>query len=48
MTSDKAETTSALNPPAKDTATGPWDTVALAKFREWDPVFVDQCLEDVQ
>jgi alkylhydroperoxidase/carboxymuconolactone decarboxylase family protein YurZ len=26
-------------------ATGPWDDQALAKFREWDPVFVDQCLE---
>jgi alkylhydroperoxidase/carboxymuconolactone decarboxylase family protein YurZ len=23
---------------------GPWDHDALAKFREWDPVFVDQCL----
>ena len=26
-------------------ATGPWDNQALAKFREWDPVFVDQCLK---
>ena len=26
-------------------ATGPWDKTALATFREWDPVFVDQCLE---
>ena len=26
-------------------ATGPWDHDALAKFREWDPGFVDQCLK---
>ena len=26
-------------------ATGPWDTPALATFCEWDPVFVDQCLD---
>jgi alkylhydroperoxidase/carboxymuconolactone decarboxylase family protein YurZ len=25
-------------------ASGPWDHLALAKFREWDPVFIDQCL----
>jgi alkylhydroperoxidase/carboxymuconolactone decarboxylase family protein YurZ len=24
---------------------GPWDGQALAKLREWDPVFVDQCLK---
>jgi alkylhydroperoxidase/carboxymuconolactone decarboxylase family protein YurZ len=24
---------------------GPWDNAALAKFREWDQVFVDQCLK---
>ena len=24
---------------------GPWDNSALAKFREWDPVCVDQCLK---
>jgi alkylhydroperoxidase/carboxymuconolactone decarboxylase family protein YurZ len=24
---------------------GPWDNPALAKFCEWDPVFVDQCLK---
>jgi alkylhydroperoxidase/carboxymuconolactone decarboxylase family protein YurZ len=23
---------------------GPWDSPALGQFREWDPVFVDQCL----
>ena len=26
-------------------ATGPWDAPALARFREWDPSFVDQCLK---
>jgi len=31
--------------PATAEATGPWDNPALAKFREWDPVFVDQCLK---
>lgn len=25
--------------------TGPWDTSALAKFREWEPLWVDQCLK---
>jgi len=29
--------------PAQET--GPWDEPALARFREWDPVFVDQCLK---
>jgi alkylhydroperoxidase/carboxymuconolactone decarboxylase family protein YurZ len=27
------------------TVHGPWDNLALAKFREWDPVFVDQCVK---
>ena len=31
--------------PAKATSAGPWDEPALAKFREWDPIFVDQCLK---
>ena len=31
--------------PAQAEATGPWDEPALARFREWDPVFVDQCLK---
>ena len=31
--------------PDKADATGPWDNAALAKFREWEPSFVDQCLE---
>ena len=25
--------------------TGPWDTSALAQFREWEPLWVDQCLK---
>jgi alkylhydroperoxidase/carboxymuconolactone decarboxylase family protein YurZ len=25
--------------------TGPWDSSALAQFREWEPLWVDQCLE---
>ena len=33
---------------AATTATGPWDESALATFREWDPVFVDQCLKIAQ
>jgi alkylhydroperoxidase/carboxymuconolactone decarboxylase family protein YurZ len=24
---------------------GPWDNPALAKLREWDPIWVDQCLK---
>jgi alkylhydroperoxidase/carboxymuconolactone decarboxylase family protein YurZ len=24
---------------------GPWDNAALAKFREWEPVFAEQCLK---
>jgi alkylhydroperoxidase/carboxymuconolactone decarboxylase family protein YurZ len=24
---------------------GPWDSAALAKLREWDPTWLDQCLE---
>jgi alkylhydroperoxidase/carboxymuconolactone decarboxylase family protein YurZ len=31
--------------PAHTEATGPWDDTALATFREWDPAFVDRCLE---
>ena len=26
-------------------STGPWDNPALAKLREWDPIWVDQCLK---
>jgi alkylhydroperoxidase/carboxymuconolactone decarboxylase family protein YurZ len=45
MTPDKAEATSALNPPVEGTSTGPWDNLALAKFRQWEPQWVDQCLK---
>ena len=31
--------------PAKAQATGPWDEPALARFREWEPAWVDQCLK---
>ena len=24
---------------------GPWDNAALAKFREWEPAWIDQCLK---
>jgi alkylhydroperoxidase/carboxymuconolactone decarboxylase family protein YurZ len=37
-TPNKAETASVLS-------NGPWDSPALAKLREWEPVFVDQCLK---
>ena len=30
---------------AGGTSTGPWDNPALAKFREWDPVWIEQCLK---
>jgi alkylhydroperoxidase/carboxymuconolactone decarboxylase family protein YurZ len=32
------------NPGSQVLDDGPWDHDALAKFHEWDPVFVDQCL----
>ena len=31
--------------PDKVEAAGPWDHSALAKFREWEPSWVDRCLE---
>ncbi len=37
-TPNKAETASVPS-------TGPWDSPALAQLREWEPVFVDQCLK---
>jgi alkylhydroperoxidase/carboxymuconolactone decarboxylase family protein YurZ len=37
-TPNKAQTASV-------SSTGPWDSAALAQLREWDPVFVDQCLK---
>ena len=30
---------------AGGTSTGPWDNPALAKFREWDPQWIEQCLK---
>ena len=42
---DKAEATSVLNPSPEGSSTGPWDDPALAKFREWEPSWVDQCLK---
>ena len=30
---------------AKAELTGPWDNSALARFREWEPSWVDRCLE---
>ena len=27
------------------TSTGPWDNATLAKLREWDPAWLDQCLK---
>jgi alkylhydroperoxidase/carboxymuconolactone decarboxylase family protein YurZ len=27
------------------TSTGPWDDTTLAKLREWDPAWLDQCLK---
>jgi alkylhydroperoxidase/carboxymuconolactone decarboxylase family protein YurZ len=32
-------------PTTEGTSLGPWDSRALAVLREWDPVWVDQCLE---
>jgi alkylhydroperoxidase/carboxymuconolactone decarboxylase family protein YurZ len=31
--------------PPEGTSTGPWESPALAKFREWDPLWVEQCLK---
>ena len=36
---------SARNRSPEGTSTGPWDNPALAKFREWEPSWVDQCLK---
>jgi len=41
---DNAEAASALNQIPIDRSTGPWDNTALARFREWEPAWVDQCL----
>ena len=31
--------------PVKAQETGPWDERALARFREWEPAWVDQCVK---
>jgi alkylhydroperoxidase/carboxymuconolactone decarboxylase family protein YurZ len=36
---------STSNRSPEGTSTGPWDNPALAKFREWDPAWVEQCLK---
>ena len=41
----KSETASVTNRSVADRSTGPWDNPALAKFREWEPLWVDQCLK---
>src|SRR5258708_538608 len=42
---DKSETALVTNRSVADRSTGPWDNPALAKFREWEPLWVDQCLK---
>jgi alkylhydroperoxidase/carboxymuconolactone decarboxylase family protein YurZ len=42
--SNKTEA-SITNRSVDDRSTGPWDNAALAKFREWEPSWVDQCLK---
>ena len=42
---DKAEAASGSNRSVGVRSTGPWDDPALAKFREWEPLWVDQCLK---
>ena len=45
---DKAKTASVTNRSVDESSTGPWDNPALAKVsREWEPLWVDQCLKDV-
>jgi alkylhydroperoxidase/carboxymuconolactone decarboxylase family protein YurZ len=34
--------------PDKAETNGPWDSPALAKFREWEPLWVDHCLKMTQ
>src|SRR5258705_13241707 len=41
---DKAKTASGTNRSVDVSSTGPWDNPALARLREWDPIWVDQCL----
>jgi alkylhydroperoxidase/carboxymuconolactone decarboxylase family protein YurZ len=42
---NKAKTAPVINRSLKDLSNGPWDNSALAKFREWEPLFVDQCVK---
>ena len=42
---DKAETASGNNRSVDVRSTGPWDNPALAKLREWEPIWADQCLK---
>jgi alkylhydroperoxidase/carboxymuconolactone decarboxylase family protein YurZ len=42
---DKSETASVTNRSVDDRSTGPWDSPALAKFHEWEPLWVDQCFK---
>ena len=44
-TPNKAEAAARITSSVDVTQTGPWDGPALAKLREWEPVFVDQCLK---
>ena len=41
----RAEPTAVPNRSVDDRSTGPWDNAALAKFHEWEPLWVDQCLK---
>ena len=42
---DKAATASGSDRPVGVPSNGPWDNPALAKLREWEPTWVDQCLK---
>jgi len=41
----KAAATSAPSRSPESGSTGPWDGPALSTFREWEPAWVDHCLE---
>jgi alkylhydroperoxidase/carboxymuconolactone decarboxylase family protein YurZ len=34
-----------MNAPSQQGETGPWDDPALAKLRDWDPTWAEQCLQ---
>jgi hypothetical protein len=42
---DKAEAASGTNRSVDVPSTGPWDNPALAQLREWDPIWIEQCLK---